>query len=359
MEEIINSQKNILGISDFLLLARKYTENTFLDMNFEELFTQSITGKIDTHPLFRNVGIVVGNEVRISVNLMVSVLIIIIIHSIFKTIIENLGNDSSSKVAYFVQYLIIVTLVTNSFISVLEITKNTIENIIGFMNLLIPLMLNLMLATGCITSSTVVQPVLLFMINFMGNTINIFLIPLLLISVTLGIISNISDKIQIDKLSKFLKSSIIWFLGIALTIFTCVLSIEGTLSSSVDGLTAKTAKAAVSNFIPVVGKILGDAAETVIGCGNILKNSVGVIGIIIVIGIIAVPILKIAVLYVSFYLTSAVCEVVADEKIVKLIGNIADSYKILLAILFSVSVMFIVGITLVIKITNSTLMYRG
>lgn len=359
MDEIINSQKNTLGISEFFNSAKKYTENNFSDINFEELFSQSVTGSVDTNHLFGGIGNIVGNEIRISINLMISVLIVIIIHSIFKTIIENLGNDSTGKVAYFVQYLIIVTLITNSFISVLELTKDTILNIIGFMNLLIPLMLNLMLTTGCITSTTIVQPILLFMVNFIGNAINIFLIPLLLIAVTLSIVSNISDKIQIDRLSKFFKSSIVWFLGIALTVFTCVLAIEGTLSSSVDGLTAKTAKAAVSNFVPVVGKILGDTAETVIGCGNILKNSVGIIGIIIIVGIIVMPILKLAVLYISFYLTSAVCEVVADEKIVKLIWNIADSYKILLAILLSVSVMFIVGITLVIKITNSALMYRG
>ena len=41
-----------------------------------------------------------------------------------------------------------------------------------------------------------------------------------------------------------------------------------------------------------------------------------------------------------------------------MIGQISDSYKILAAILFSVSVMFVVGVTLVLKITNSSLMYR-
>lgn len=70
------------------------------------------------------------------------------------------------------------------------------------------------------------------------------------------------------------------------------------------------------------------------------------------------PILKLSILWISFYILSGVCEVVADEKIVKLIAQISDSYKILLAILFSVSVMFMIGITLVLKITNSSLMYR-
>jgi stage III sporulation protein AE len=179
-----------------------------------------------------------------------------------------------------------------------------------------------------------------------------------LISITLGIISNISDKIQITKLTNFLKSSIVWILGIILTVFVCSLSIEGTLSSSVDGMTAKTAKAAVSNFIPVVGKILGDSVDSIIGCGNILKNSIGVIGIIVIMGIVLIPILKLSILWISFYILSGVCELVADEKIVKLISQISDSYKIMLAILFSVSAMFIIGITLVLKITNSIIMYR-
>lgn len=289
---------------------------------------------------------------------MITVLIVIIIHSIFKAVIENLGNSSSVKIVYFIQYLIIVTLITDSLVSIIDITRDTIQEVVNFMNLLIPLLSTLMLTTGCITSIGIVQPILLFMISFIGNFISNFIIPMLLISITFGIVSNISDKVQIDRLSQFLKSSIVWILGIVLTIFVCTLSIEGTLSSSVDGMTAKTAKAAVSNFIPVVGKILGDSVDSIIGCGNVLKNAVGVIGVIIIAGIVILPILKLGILWVSFYILSGVCEVVADEKIVKLIAQISDSYKILLAILFSVSSMFIVGITIVLKITNSSLMYR-
>ena len=127
---------------------------------------------------------------------------------------------------------------------------------IDFMNLLVPLMTTLMLTTGSITTSSIVQPVLIFVINFIGNFINSFLIPILMVSITLGIISNVSDKVQIDKFSKFLKSSIVWFLGIILTIFVGIVSLQGNLSSSIDGVTAKTTKTAVSSFIPVVGKIL-------------------------------------------------------------------------------------------------------
>lgn len=358
MEEMINTQSNLLGISDFLKSSKKYVQNTFPDLDIQNLFTESISGNINHNLFLSNIEKIFSSELKIAIQLMVSVLTVVIIHSIFKAIIESLGNSSSSKIVYFIQYLIIVTLVINTFVNILGTTQEAIRSIIDFMNLLVPLMVTLMLTTGSITTTSIVQPILMFMINFIGNFINVFIIPMLLITATLGIVSNISDKIQIDKLTKFFKSSIVWVLGIILTIFTCVLSLEGTLSSSVDGLTSKTAKAAVSNFIPVVGKIMGDTIETVIGCGNILKNSVGIIGVIIILSIVLIPAIKILVLCISFNLTSAVCEVVADAKIVKLISQMADSYKILLAILFSISVMFIIGITLVLKITNSSLMYR-
>ena len=147
-------------------------------------------------------------------------------------------------------------------------------------------------------------------------------------------------------------------MGVTLTIFVGVLSIEGTLTSSVDGITAKATKAAVSNFIPVVGKILGDAVDTVLGCAIILKNAVGLIGVIVVLGICILPIIRLSVLTIAYHLAAAICEVIADEKIIKLLEQMASSFKILLAVVFSVSTMLLIGITIVLKISNSGIMYR-
>ena len=293
-----------------------------------------------------------GNEMKSSVSSMISVLIIIIIHSILKSIIENLGNESTSKIAYFIQYLIIVTIVTNTFVDMLEIVRVAITNIVNFMNLLVPILITLMMTTGSIVSSSVTEVILIFIINIMGNLMSYLIIPLVLVSTALSIVSNFSEKVHIDRLSKFSKSAVMWILGIVLTIFVCTLSIEGTLSSSVDGFTAKTAKATVSTFIPVVGKVIGDTVDTVIGCANILKNAVGAVGLIILLSIVVLPIIKITIMWALIKLVGALCETIADSKIVKLFDALADSYKVLFGILVSVSVMFIVGITLVLRMTN-------
>ena len=245
-----------------------------------------------------------------------------------------------------------------NFVQILDIVKESIQSLVGFMNSLIPILITLMISTGSLVSANMIQPILLFLITFMGNFINGIIIPLVLISTSLGIVSKISDRIQVDKLSKFFKTSVVWILGVTLTLFVGIVSIEGTLSSSVDGVTAKTAKAAVSSFIPVVGKILGDAVDTVIGCSSILKNATGIIGIIVLIGIAIGPVIKLTLLMIIYYLGAALCQPIADDKIIKLLEQMGDTFKTLLAIMCSLSVMFIIGITLVIKISNSGMMYR-
>ena len=246
----------------------------------------------------------------------------------------------------------------SNFTEIIKLVQETANNLVGFINVLIPLLLTLMVYTGSITTSTVLEPIILFISNFTGNIIANVLIPVVLIIVVFSIISKISERIQIEKISKFLKSSVVWFLGIVLTIFVGVVSLEGTLSSSVDGITAKTAKAAVSSVIPVVGKVLGDVVDSVLGCGVILKNAVGFIGVIVIIGICIMPIIKIGTLSVIYSLASAIVQPVADEKIVKLLDEMSGVFKLLLAILCSLSIILIIGITMVVRISNSGMMYR-
>ena len=252
----------------------------------------------------------------------------------------------------------IITLIVSTFSNCISLVKNTIQNLVGFSNSLIPILMTLMLTTGAITSAGMVQPILLFLINFIGNAISNFILPVVLISTSLNIISQISDEIKISKIPKFLNSATIWVLGIIMTLFVTVLSLEGSLTQTVDGVTAKTTKAAVSTVIPVVGKILGDATDAVIGCAGILKNAVGFVGVIVILVICLSPIIKLTILTITYYLASALCQPIADAKIVNLLGSVADTFKTLLAIIFCVTVLLIVGLTIVIKISNATLLYR-
>lgn len=357
-DEVINSQMDSFNISNFIDEANKYSNDILKDIDIQELLNNAIKGELDTNQLLKNIFPLLGTEIKEALKVMGSILIIVLIHSVLKSISDNLNNKSVAQITYYVQYILIATVIMTNFSNIISLTKEAVGNMISFIQLLFPLLMTLMLASGSVVSVNLVQPIILFIINLISNIFQSIIIPIILVGTALAIVSKISDRIQIDKLSKFLKSSSVWVIGILLTIFVGVLSIEGTLGSSVDGITAKTAKAAVSSFIPVVGKVLGDAVDTVIGCSAILKNAIGIVGVIVVIAICITPILKLAIITIIYHLTAALCEPIVDSKIVSLITQMADTFKILLAILCSISVMLIIGITLVINISNTGLMYR-
>ena len=354
----IESQQEIFGINSFIENSKKYTGEFFSDVNINDILNSAIQGKIDNSNMYKKILNLLGTEIKTGIRSLISILVIIIIHSILKSVSESLENDNISKLIYYVQYIAIVTIVMSNFSDIINLVKETTVNLVGFMNTLIPVLISLMLYTGSVTTTSILEPIILFMINFIGNLIQDILIPVMLIITSISVVSKISDKIQIEKISKFLKSSTTWLLGIILTVFVGVVSLEGTLSSSVDGITAKTAKTIVSSSIPVVGKILGDVVDSVLGCGVILKNAVGFLGVIIIIGICILPILKLAVLTFSYKLVASISEVIADAKIVKLLDEISEIFKILFAILVTVSFMVIIGVTLLIKMSNAGMMFR-
>ena len=340
--DILEEQGEELGIQDFINDSKEFAGEFFSDIDIGEILDSAIQGKIDNSTIIKKILNLLGSEVVESIKAIGSILAIIVIHAILRAISENLENESVTKLIYYAQYILIITIIMGNFSSIIKMVQDTSTNLVAFMNMLVPLLITLMMYTGSIVTSGVLEPIILFMINFIGNMIQNILIPLVLVFASLVIMSKLSDRVQIDKLAKFLKSGIVWVLGIVLTIFVGVLSLEGTMSSSVDGITAKAAKTIVSSAVPVVGKILSDSVETVLGGGIILKNAVGVVGVIIVLGICIMPIIKLATLTIAYKLLTAITEPIADAKVTSLLDQIGDIFKIFLAILSAMSVMIIV-----------------
>ena len=233
-EEMIQEQQEEFGIQDFLKNSKQYMGEFFEDIDMGEVLKDAIKGEVDNATFAKRVLNLLGAEVITSIKAIGSILVIIVIHSILKSISESLENEGISKLIYYAQYILIVTIIMANFSDIIKMVQDTTTNLVAFMNMLVPMLITLMMSTGSIATSGVIEPIILFMINFIGNMIQDILLPLLMIFTALVILSKLSDQVKIDKLSKFLKSGIVWFLGIILTIFVGVVSLEGTMSSSVD-----------------------------------------------------------------------------------------------------------------------------
>lgn len=345
--ELLENQASELNIDKFISDTEQIVNQ---DINFEEIFNQSIKGKGSSSLIFKTIGAVLGKELREALKMVTSILIVILLHGILKSISENLGNEQTGKIGYFVQLILLITILVKVYAQIIEVVKTTLGSISSFIYTLIPFFMSVVVSTGNITTATSIQTVILVATNIITSFINNIVIPIIIIATAIGIISNVSDDIKMSKISKYMKSCIIWFLCISLTIFTCILSVESSLGQGVDQMTTKTTKTAISTFVPVVGKILGDAVESVLGCTNLIKNAIGAVGVIALIIIGILPLIRIGITMMFFYLAGGLAEVVADKKIVSVLEKMGDSCKVLFAALASVTVMLIIGITISMKI---------
>jgi len=271
-DAIIEDQMEALNLGSFITEGEKFTKEAFPELDVQRVLTQSLSGNVDNSLIYKAILKILGKEVVTSITTLGSILIIIVIHSILKSIGENLGNDNTSKIAYFVEYILIITILISNFSNIILSIQSTISNLVGFMNTLVPILISLVIATGQVASGTLLQPILIFAVVFIGNIINLIVLPIITVTMVLSIASNLSEKVQIGNLAKFFKSSVTWFLGFVITIFVGLLSLEGTITSSVDGITIKGIKSAASTFIPVVGKALGDSVDTVLRCNISYKK---------------------------------------------------------------------------------------
>lgn len=136
-EEMIAEQEEILGISSFIKQSQKYTQDAFEDIDINNLYKNALTGNIDTKGMLNGILKILGSEVTKTVTSLGLILIIVIIHSIIKSISEGMGNNEIGEITYYVQYILIVTLIMTNFSETVVLIKDTINNLVRIYKLLI------------------------------------------------------------------------------------------------------------------------------------------------------------------------------------------------------------------------------
>ncbi|MGO1368813.1 stage III sporulation protein AE, partial [Senegalia sp. (in: firmicutes)] len=235
---------------------------------------------------------------------------------------------------------------------------DAIDNMVIFMQVLLPILMTLLMAVGGLASSSLLHPLILASIGIFSTLIKQIIIPLIFFSTILSLVNKLTDKVQVSRIVSLLKEIAIITIGISLTIFMGVMTIQGVSSSQLDGVTIRTAKFAINNFVPIVGGFLSDAMDTVLGCSLLLKNSIGIIGVVVLFLIIIIPALKLLSLIFVYRLAVAIIEPISDERIVDGLIETSKSIIILLGLLLTVTVMFIISITIIVGAGNITLMMR-
>ncbi len=345
-------------INKFLDTAKEYSKEIFPELGNENILEAMMEGEaFKGEKITERIINLFTLEIKDAISISLKIISVSVLCSLLKNIQAH-NKSSVGEVAFYICYLFVVTLAINSYSDISKLCVDAMTKLTNFMNLITPLFLSLMVANGNILSVKFIQPILVVMVNVVNSLIVKLIIPIVFISMIINIIGNVSNNIEVSKLPSILQKSSVWVVNFVLGILIGILSLEGTLTSNVDGFAAKTAKTVVSTAIPVVGKALSDATDSIIGAASVTKNALGIVGVIAIIGIVCVPIIKALIMTFVFNISSALIEPIVDKRMSKCVGETAESIKIIFGLMVTVSILFIIAITLMIKISNFTLMYK-
>ncbi|OKZ85053.1 stage III sporulation protein AE [Clostridium sp. 29_15] len=280
-------------------------------------------------------------EVKTVLSMCITIVVIGIICSLIKNLQSAFSSDSISEIAFYACYALMIIVLTRTFIISLDLAKDIITEISGFMSKLLPILVVMLGVAGGFTESATMDPIVL------GTTIIIpkiylnIILPLILITFVLQFTNNISTEPKISNLCSLVKSAVLWIQGLILTVYIGLLTVRGITASTIDAVTLKTAKFTIDNFIPIVGKTFSDAITSVAGYS--------LVGLIVLILIIIYPIIKIFLSSIILKISSSLLEPIADKRITKAVFSAGDSLVLILSSVLCVSLMFFVLIAMMVS----------
>lgn len=233
--------------------------------------------------------------------------------------------------------------------------KAILSQCTDFMTLFTPVFSMFMTATGQFGSAAIYQTSSLFLTNSILQILDHILLPFLSMSFAIAIANAVYAEHTLDGLLQFNKTIVTWSLGFLMSVFIGVISIQSIVSSAADGLTTKTTKYVVSNFVPIVGGAVSDAYATVLGSLQVLKSATGAIGIVVLL-LIFLPILLRVVLYrLVLKLAVACADLFSVSQVSRFLKGAEQVLSMLFAILTCFAVLFLVTVALLLLISRPNL----
>ncbi|MBE3581353.1 MAG: stage III sporulation protein AE [Thermoanaerobacteraceae bacterium] len=359
LEEQVESL-NIDSLDRYLRELEREVGYYMPSLSWSQVWENLRRGELPVHPteLIEGLGRYFLRELWAGVKLLSQLVILAVAAAVLQNLQASLGG-SAGRLAHGIVFLALAGMALASFTLALQSAGQAIDRMVSFFQSLLPMLVTLLAASGGLTSSSLLHPVLLYSLTIANTLTRNTIFPLIYCGAVLGVVGQISDRFQIGRLAGLLRQLSLALLSLMLTVFTGVLSVYGIAGSVVDGVGLKAAEFATSTFVPVVGKILSDAVTTVAGTTLLLKSAVGLSGVIVISFLAAFPMIKIVSLALIFRVAAALVQPFGEDRLSDALEGMGGALLLIFACLIAVALMFYLAIGVVVLLGNVVVALRG
>ena len=322
-------------------------------LNFREVLGGLITGDLELS--FELIKQVIMDqftyELRNSRSGMIHILLLVIVAAIFTNFSSVFKSTQVAEISFSMLYMFLITICLSNFRILVDAATMNLERLLEFMKLLGPVyFFAVALASGSSTSVMFYQLTLL-LIFFVEMLILNFLIPVTQIYLMMRILSELSPQIHLTKFAELIETVVSWTLKTLLAGVVGLNVIQGLLSPAIDAV-KRSIITKGSGAIPIIGDAISGTAEVVFGTAVLIRNGIGVVGMIVCLVICLAPLIQMTVTALLYQVIAALIQPISDKRMVDCVSSIADGSKMLLRIVFTTAMLFLLTIAVVAATTG-------
>lgn len=268
--------------------------------------------------------------------------------------IKSKDNEKSlNDITNFVCLSLVIVAIGSCVKNLLTTTSQTITSIRSQMNAVFPILLTLAVSVGSTNSVGLYKPAVALLTSGVSQLFVSFVLPLFILSIVFTLVGNLSNSIKLDKVNSFISSLFKWVVGVTFTVFFAVISIQGISASTFDSVSIRTAKFTIKSYVPIMGGYLTEGFDLILSSSLLIKNGVGIVGMIILLSTIINPILELAIFSLLLKLTCAIMQPLCDDKLVKMLDGVSKSLNILSTTIIVLSFMYLLMMGMIMATAGS------
>lgn len=277
---------------------------------------------------------------------LVQILILAAAAAIFSNFIRIFEKSQISEIAFYMIYMILFVLLMQAFSDLNILTQEYLGQILHFMKVLLPVYLTVSaLAAGSVTAVGFYELTLL-LITGAQYVMTYLVLPGIRLYVLLLLLNHLSREDYLSKFAELLKTVLSWLLKSLLALVIGVQTIQGLILPAIDSL-KNTVWTKAAGMVPVLGNTFHAVTETVLGTAVLLKNAVGVAGLLVVVLISLAPVVRLAVCTLLYKAAGAVVQPISDRRITECISGVGEGVGLLLKTISITAVMFLITLAMV------------
>lgn len=280
------------------------------------------------------------------------VVVLVVAITILCGFVNTAKSDGVGHLVFFVAYAAVILIVIGTVTDLTKMVGNTLSVIKAQVDLVFPIILTLMVAGGANTSASIYQPAVAILSNGILQIFTWVVMPLFVVSLAFSVVSHLTSQTRLDKFVFFFNALFKWIVGVCFTVFLSFMTLQGITAGSFDSISIRATKMTVSGYIPIIGGYMSQGFDLIMGSAVLIKNAVGLSGILLLLGLVLAPIIKIVVFSLAIKLTAAITQPIGDSRISNFLTSLSKSFSMLIACLLGVSFMYLVTLALFIMTGN-------